>query len=107
MSHQRIQLSDGLRDLSARSIVALLREGDLGDDALGWKMRQKLLAALDPREMSAQPRHDPQAALGDVVAKLEPERLRPRGSHDVACGPRFTGCRVRVGRQRLPFSWQS
>jgi hypothetical protein len=105
VSHQRIQLSDGLGDLSARSIVALLRQHDLGDDALGGKMREEVLASLDPREMSAQPRHDPQAPLGDVAAKLEPEWLRPRRSHDVARGPGLTGGGVRVGRQRLPFSW--
>src|SRR5205085_4739063 len=63
-SHQSVQLRDRLGDFRAHAILALLRDRRLGDDPLGWKLVEKVLAARDPGQVTAQPRHDANASLG-------------------------------------------
>jgi hypothetical protein len=86
-----------------RAVLALLRDRDLGEDALRGKVVEQLLAARDPCEMSTQPRHDPKTALGDVTPQLGPKRPGARRPNDMARRPRVTGPIVGVRRQRLPF----
>ncbi len=107
MSHQRIQLRDRVHDLGAHAGIGLRSERDLGHDALGGKMLEQCLTALEPRQMSAQARDDPHAALGDLTTQLRPQRPGAGCPKNVPRGPSVAGSVIGVARQGLPFAGQS
>lgn len=104
MPDQCVQFGDRVRDFGADTTVRLFRQCDFRDDALGGKMLEERLTALEPRQMSAQSRQDAHATLGDVAPELRPERLGTRRPEHVPRGPRVVGRVIGVARQGLAFA---